>query len=184
MSDERLKKALRLKHTVPDPAQSECSFNHLHVHRTSKGLAQSSQQELTAESTFVKEISVKGWKSSVMIPPLLGDIKDKIDKDPQCPNSGQSKLDDNCGCYSFKRKARRTQQLWPAPLLMQKWLGWCSRMRHTRAAWSPPPKTKHSNHCLLAPQDSYSFYKNESHTILLWNQNLNACPPQHHFFPH
>lgn len=60
MSDERHEKALRLKYTVPDPAQSECSFNHLHAHRTTKGLAQSSQQELTAESTFVKEISVKG----------------------------------------------------------------------------------------------------------------------------
>lgn len=57
MSDERHKKALRLKYTVPDPAQSECSSNHhLHVHRTRKGLAQSSQQELTAKSTFVKEI--------------------------------------------------------------------------------------------------------------------------------
>lgn len=117
---------------------NQCSFNHLHTHRTSKGLAQSSQQELTAESTFVKEISVKGWRISVMIPPLLADIKDKMDKDPWCPNSGQSKLDDNCGCYSFKRKGRRTQQLWPAPLLMQKWPGWCSQKRHTRAAWCPP----------------------------------------------
>lgn len=37
---------------------NQCSFNHLHTHRTSKGLAQSSQQELTAESTFVKGLTL------------------------------------------------------------------------------------------------------------------------------
>ena len=57
---------------------TECSFNHhLHVH-TSEGLAQSSQQELTAKSTFVKKVLVEGWKSNVMVPPFLGDIKVKI----------------------------------------------------------------------------------------------------------
>ena len=60
MSNERHKKALRFKYTFADPAQSEGSFDyHLYVHRTFKGLSRSSQQRLTAESTFAKEILVK-----------------------------------------------------------------------------------------------------------------------------
>lgn len=120
-----------------------------------------------------EEDLVKGWKSSVMIPPFLRYIKDKMDKDPPCPNSGQSKLDDNCGCYSFKRKGRRTQQLRPAPLLMQKWPGWATRSPPNSACKPLPPSPSRQLFILQKWVTQFCF------GIKIYM----LVPPQHHFFP-
>ena len=115
-----------------------------------------------------------------MLPPFLADITDKTDTDSWCPSSGQPELGCNHGCKSFRRKGRSEQQLRP------------SSPADVEAAGVMLSEEKHRG-CLITPQtehadrpswssDSGSLDKNEFSTILLWNQNLNLCPPQITFF--
>lgn len=82
MSDERHKKALRLKYTVPDPAQSECSSNHHLRTQNKKRTSSGSPTRANSWRAPLWRRFSKGWKSSVMIP-ILGYIKDKMDKIPR-----------------------------------------------------------------------------------------------------